>query len=387
VALRDGAEEEECTDADRHDPPEHDGPPASGAWSLAGLGSERPALYGFLASALVISRHVDPSDLTRAKEIRTPALVITWRTACGGDPMRATFLSLLLLLLVLPAWAEEPTDAELEGARTVLGTYADLVNARQLDRLGTLFRQDVDYRSESWVHVQGVEAIADALREAVAAKPKMRLEIEPGEARRVTPTVIQVDGRYRMWDTPDATPYEGGLTVTCVQDGGAWKIATLRDWSDEPSPRQALFDKLDWLMGSWEGKSLDVPFRVDATLTPGGGFLHIAMEFGSKDEEHVGISTLIGLDASTNTVRSWHFMHDGASGSGEWTVGTKVLEGKVRFVTRDGEIVDSVRRFALRPDGSLVIETKERRMGDEVLPALDPIVLKRAATASEPSGS
>lgn len=301
--------------------------------------------------------------------------------------MRAAVLSLVLLVLLIPVWAEEPADPELEGARAMLSTYAQLVNERKFDAVGGLFADDVDYRSESWVHVQGVDAITKSLREAATAKPEMRLEIEPGAARRVAPTVIQVDGRYRMWDAADAVPNQGGMTVTCVQDGAAWKIATLRDWADEPTPREALFDRLAWLMGSWEGTSMDVPFRMNVALTPGGGFLHLAMEFGAKGEEPIGISTLIGFDASTNTVRSSHFMYDGGSGQGTWTVSVGVLEGKVRFVSGSGDVVNSVRRLALSEDGSLVIETKERRMGDEALPAFEPIVMKRVGAKTETAGS
>jgi len=291
-------------------------------------------------------------------------------------PMRAALFSLLLLLLVLPAWAEEPAD----GASATLTAYARLVNERQFDQLGQLFADDVDYRSESWVHVKGVEAITTALREACEAKPGLRLEIEAGDVRQIASNVAQVDGRYSLRETSDATPLTGGMTVTCVQSGATWKIATLRDWADVVTRRDGLFHSLDWMMGSWEGESMDVPFRVNAALTPGGGFVHFAMEFGAKDEEPTGISTLFGFDASTNTVRSWHFLNDGGTGSGTWTVGAREMVGKVRFVTGDGVVIDSVRRLALADDGSLVVETTERHVGDQVLPALETIVLKRVTT-------
>lgn len=297
----------------------------------------------------------------------------------------ASALSLLLLLIFVPAWADDAPDKEIEGARAVLSTYAKLVNERRLDALATVFVKDVDYRSESWIHVQGVKDITAALRKAVQEKPGMRIDLKAGTARRIAPSVVQVDGRYTLWDGPDAVPSEGGLTVTCVNGDGAWKITTLRDWADEPTPREVLFTRLDWLMGTWQGTSMDVPFRLKAALTPGGGFLHLAMEFGGKDDVPVGISTLIGLDASTGAVRSWHFMHDGGMGEGTWAVGDHVLEGSVRFVSGDGKVVESVRRLALRDDGSLVIETKERHVGDRALPAGKPIVMTRVN--SEAAGS
>lgn len=292
--------------------------------------------------------------------------------------MRTALFSLLLLLLVVPAWAEDPAD----GASATLSTYARLVNERQFDRFGELFADDVDYRSESWVHVKGVEAITTALRDACKAKPELKLEIETGDARQISPKVTQVDGRYSLREAPDATPLTGGLTVTCVQDGATWKIATLRDWADVVTRRDAVFNDLAWMMGSWEGESMDVPFHVNAALTPGGGFLHFAMEFGAEGEVPTGISTLFGFDASTNTVRSWHFLNDGGTGTGTWTLGARAIEGTVRFVTGDGVVIDSKRRLALSEDGSLVVETTERKVGDQVLPALEPIVLKPVADAA-----
>ena len=292
--------------------------------------------------------------------------------------MRTALFSLLLLLLVVPAWAEDPAD----GASATLTTYARLVNERQFDRFSQLFADDVDYRSESWVHVKGVEAITAALRDACKAKPDLKLEIEAGDVRQIASNVAQVDGRYSLLETTDAMPLTGGLTVTCVQDGGAWKIATLRDWADVVTRRDAVFNGLAWVLGSWEGESMDVPFRVEAAMTPGAGFLHFAMEFGAEDEVPTGISTLFGFDASTNTVRSWHFLHDGGTGSGTWTLGTREILGTVRFVTGDGVDIDSKRRLALGEDGMLVVETTERRVGDQVLPAMEPIVLKPAADAA-----
>jgi len=292
--------------------------------------------------------------------------------------MRTALLSLLLLLLVVPAWAEGSAD----GASATLTTYARLVNERQFDQFGQLFADDVDYRSESWVHVKGIEAITTALRAACDAKPGLKLEIEAGDVRQIASNVAQVDGRYSLREAPDATPLTGGLTVTCVQDGGTWKIATLRDWADVVTRRDAVFNDLAWVLGSWEGESMGVPLRVKSAMTPGAGFLHFAMEFGAEDEVPTGISTLFGFDASTNTVRSWHFLNDGGSGSGTWTLGARTIEGKVRFVTGDGVVIDSLRRLSLSEDGSLVVETTERKVGDQVLPPLEPIVLKPAADAA-----
>ena len=291
----------------------------------------------------------------------------------------------LLLLLLLPtrAWAEEPVDRQLDGARATLGAYARLVNGRKLDELERVLTNRVDYRSESRVHVQGSAAVAKALREACDAKPDFRIAIEAGAARRISPTVALVDGRWRTWDATDATPQEGGLTATCVREGNVWRIAALREWVDELTPREALFQDLAWLQGSWEGKSQGVAFRIDAALTPGGGFLHLAMQFGGSAEDAIGLSTLFGLDASTRSVRSWHFLHDGAHGQGTWTVRARKLEGKVRFVSAGGEVVHSVRRITLRDDGSLVFETKERRIGDKVLPALKPVQLKRVVNKED----
>ena len=301
--------------------------------------------------------------------------------------MRRALLLALPLLLLVPAWAGEPGDAQVEAARATLGRYAELVNEHKLDELATLFTDEVDYRSESWIHVQGPDAIVKALKEAYATKPDLRLEIEVGEARRVSKAVVMIDGRWKMWRAPDARPFEGGLTATCVQEDAGWKIAALREWTDERTRRQGLFDGLAWLMGSWTGESQNVPLRVEVSPTPGRGFVHVAMAFGAKEKEPTGLSTLIGLDASTDTVRSWHFLHDGGFGQGTWTVGAKQLDGKVRFVLGDGRVVQSVRRISLDADGSLRLETLERHVGEKALAALEPVVLKPVTTKVDAAAS
>jgi sarcosine oxidase delta subunit len=290
--------------------------------------------------------------------------------------MRYALLLVLMLGLLATASADEGQDEQLAAARATLENYAQFVNERKLDDLRTLFTDEVDYRSESWIHVQGCKAITDALRKSISEKPELRLEIEAGAAHRVSANVVIVDGTYRFQGAANETSLKGGLTATLVREGADWKIAALRDFVDVPAPRAALFEQLAWLQGSWAGKSMDVPFRVDVNPTPGGGFLHMAMEFGEKGGDVAGLSTIIGLDASTKKVRSWHFLNDGASGDGTWTLGEQALEGKVRFVTRDGQVIDTVRRLSLQKDGQLLMETTERRSGDQVLPAGDPVRLQ-----------
>ncbi len=287
-------------------------------------------------------------------------------------------LVLGLLGLLGVAAADEGDDAQLAAARAKVEDYARLVNARHFDELRGLFTDDVDYRSESWIHVQGWKALTNALREAVKKDPEFRLDLEIGTAQRVSKGVVLVDGRWALLKSPEGRPLTGGMTCTLASEGEQWKIAAMRDWTDKPNQREDLFRALDWIQGAWTGESLDVPFTINASLTPGGGFLHMAMEFGGG-EEKTGLSTLIGLDASTNTVRSWHFMHDGATGEGSWAVAERELEGTVRFVTTAGDIIDSVRRITLNGDGQLVLETKERKVGEKVLPPLDPVVLTRAS--------
>jgi ketosteroid isomerase-like protein len=286
-------------------------------------------------------------------------------------------IGVLVLGVLTTASAEEPPDPRLAPVGVLLGQYSDLVNERQFDRVSDVFTKDVDYRSDSWIHVQGCKAIADALREAIKDKPALKLTLEPGAVRRVSADVVLLDGRWSLKRAQDEPTLHGGLTATCVREGAGWKIAALRDWNDQPDPRALLFEELSWLQGSWKGTSMDVPFTVKIYPTPGGGFLHIAMEFGANKDDVTGLSTIIGLDASTRTIRSWHFLNDGASGEGTWKLGENAMEGNVRLVTRTGEIIESARRLSLQKDGQLLMETTKRTIGTEVLAPLDPVRLQR----------
>jgi hypothetical protein len=193
-------------------------------------------------------------------------------------------------------------------------------------------------------------AAASGERESGAAP-----EFQVGETtlRMITPDVVVEDGSVDVILPGRAIPLEGWFSAIWVRDGGAWKLACVRESEQPAAPTGDMLEDLDWMVGEWtlvpegDGKAagasaMEMKVRWDA----GRAFLIREARLTSPDDADgpsgngqaaVDLQQRIGWDPLVGRIRSWGFTTDGSRAEATWF--------------RDG---DSwvVRGTAVLPDGT-----------------------------------
>lgn len=158
-----------------------------------------------------------------------------------------------------------------------------------------------------------------------------RPEIRVGETRVrfVTPDVVIEDGSVDVVIPGSKTPLEGGFSAIWVKQGGAWKLAGIREAERLVTLGADALDDLDWMVGDWtlvpeDGAAKDaVPaMAMSVRWDAGHAFLvrDVRLDSPASAAEKVGVDVQqrIGWDPLVGRVRSWSFSTDGARSEATW---------------------------------------------------------------------
>jgi len=146
---------------------------------------------------------------------------------------KAAVVSLALLATACPA-AAAPPDAVAASAVLQHG-YVGAWDRADPTAIAALFAPDGDFTNPTGFHATGRAAIGAFYAQAFAAGyAGSHGGFKPLRARYVARDVIVIDGEWSIRDahTPEgaARPGEQGLaTAILVRNGGAWRIAALRE--------------------------------------------------------------------------------------------------------------------------------------------------------------
>lgn len=260
-----------------------------------------------------------------------------------------------------PAKGDDPKASLDETAvHKALEEFVTAFNAGDAKTLSAALTENAEYIDDESNRVQGRAEIGDMLGKYFAANKGAKLQITPDGARTVAPGVVVEDGESVITVPDKKTQSVRKFTLVYAKVGGAWKIASVREYPEEPEvvTAEERLQELAWFVGEWVDEGGDslvtnvVRFSPDKT--------HLIREYTVKQEGEVLLKGMqwIGVDPLTGNIKAWSF--DSAGGRSESTWAKTGNDWLVRStgVTSDGD--ESGATYIFKPVGKDRIELKVR---------------------------
>jgi uncharacterized protein (TIGR02246 family) len=279
------------------------------------------------------------------------------------------------------------TDASGRGAtedekviRAVDDAFVREYNQGDSQALAARFTEDAEAIEADGERYQGRDLIGRRFAETFAESPGVKISLEIGAIRFLTPDVAKEEGRSLITSAKGqrlVRPY----TVLYVKRGGRWLISSVREESEPQLGARAHLKELNWMIGEWVDEGQDSVVRFDCRWSPDGNFVLRGITVKVQGKPVLTVSQRIGWDPVARQIRSWDFDSEGGFGEGKWS--------------RDGERW-VIRHTATSPEGTTAtgvnIMTRERPdlvrwvstarvLGDESFPDEESYVLVRVPPA------
>jgi uncharacterized protein (TIGR02246 family) len=262
--------------------------------------------------------------------------------------------------------------------------------------LAALFTDDAEAIEAEGDRLQGREPIERRFAETFAASPGVKIAIEIGAIRFLSPDVAKEEGQTVITPAKEARqvrPY----TVLFVKREGRWLISSVREESDPLiSPHDRLRD-LEWIIGDWVDQAPESEVRVNCRWSEDGNFLIRSFTVKRQGKPVMSVTQRIGWDPLARRIRSWEFDSEGGFGEGTWSRDGERWVVKHTGVQPEGVAASSTNVMVRERTDLVRWSSTDRVLGDESIPGSNLYVLVRvpppprapttgrAATPSSPS--
>lgn len=212
----------------------------------------------------------------------------------------------------------EPSAAEQE-IHKASASYAEAVNAGNVEGVLALWTEDADYVDELGNEFKGKAAIAKMVKENIENPKRGKLTIEVATVRFPAETVAIEDGVLHL-SLPTGVKESTKYTAVWVKKEGKWLLSSVRDLSGAApadSPASNLVP-LQWLVGTWASEETSAPVEIHCQWALAEKFLRITFHVSPPEGGKVEVEQLVGWDPASNQVRSWVFDSHGGYGQGAW---------------------------------------------------------------------
>jgi uncharacterized protein (TIGR02246 family) len=242
--------------------------------------------------------------------------------------------------------------------------------------LAALFTDDAEAIEAEGDRYQGRGLIERRFADTFAASPGVRIAIETGSIRFLSPDVAKEEGSTLISPTKDthlARPY----TVLFVKRGGQWRISSVRE---DPDPMVRPHDRLkdlEWMIGDWVDEGSDSEVRVNCRWSERGNFLMRTFTDKRRGKAVMTVSQRIGWDPLAHCFRSWEFDSEGGFGEGTWSRDGERWVVKHRGIRPEGVAGSSTNIMVRERPDMVRWSSIDRVLGDESVPGSQGYLLVR----------
>ncbi len=200
--------------------------------------------------------------------------------------------------------------------------------------------------------------------------------------RIVGPIAIQ-EGR-RITTSKDGS--FSAIRYICVfsKTDRGWRIASLRDISDDPAPTPGEFlQPLAWLIGDWINEGADARVKISYRWSEDKNFILGEVEVTKQDQVVMKSSQRIGWDALHGTPRSWTFDSDGGYAEASWTQVEDTWVVRSSAVMPDGQTGSAILKITNGEKGRYVMTGSNRIIGNVMEDDYEITVVKKSPSAGK----
>ncbi len=225
--------------------------------------------------------------------------------------------------------------------------------------------------------------------------PRPDFQVHDTTLRFLTPDCAIEDGMIDVAVPSVATPHLGRYSAIWVRQGGAWKLACLRETRLPGAGGAAQLADLDWMVGDWTvadnapadpkappRPTIDVSVRWNAGRT----FLLRDMKItpaaatAGGDAEAAApmhVTQRIGWDPLTRQIRSWVFSADGGHGEAFWSRDGGSWLARTTAVLPDGSQTASLNVYTYDGKDRCTWQSFHTHAGGEHLPPVNMTMIRK----------
>jgi uncharacterized protein (TIGR02246 family) len=279
-----------------------------------------------------------------------------------------------------PAAAKASADEA--DVHTALTAFVDAFNESDTKKIAAALSPSAEFIDDSSSRVEGSAAIADLLGKFFAANKGAKLQVTPEGARTIAPGVVVEDGESVVTVPEKKTESIRKITIVYAKVDGAWKVASMREYPEEPEviTAEERMKDLEWFLGEWVDEGGDTIIQNSVRLSPDK--THLIREFSVKKEGSDVLKGMqwIGVDPLTGNIKAWSFDGDGGRSESTWTKNGSEWLVRSTGVTSDGD--ESGATYIFKPVSKDRIELKvmHKVVGDTVEADATVVLVRKAAS-------
>jgi uncharacterized protein (TIGR02246 family) len=234
------------------------------------------------------------------------------------------------------------------------------------DEVAAMFLSKGELIDEQGTVYQGQKEIKELLTAFFVKFPGTQMKNEI-QSIRVLGTIAIQEG-VRVTTATDGTGATIRYTSVLAKTDQGWRIASLRDFRDEPSPTPPtpgeLLNPLAWLVGDWINEGSDARVKISYKWSEDNNFILGEILVTKSDQVVMKSSQRIGWDALLGAPRSWTFDSDGGFAEATWTQVEDAWIVRSSAVMPDGVTGSAILKITSGESGRFVMSGSNRIIGN-----------------------
>jgi uncharacterized protein (TIGR02246 family) len=273
----------------------------------------------------------------------------------------------------------QPAQADDQPIRLAGDAFVKAYNAGDAKAVAALFLADGEIVNQARKSVQGQKAVEQVFGRCFQNHPKSKIKVSIESIRLLGPTTAVEDGTSTVTAPSGQVIEQNRYMVVYVKQDGAWRMATARDLPNQQAASSEEMKGLHWLIGNWVDESPGT--TVTTAYRPSEDGRVILSEFHVQIGGKPAMNGMqrISWDPHTGKLHSWVHDSEGGFAEGVWTRNGNQWIVKTSGVTHDGQPASATNVLTHVAKDRMTWQSRDRVVGDEVVPNIEPIVVVRKA--------
>jgi hypothetical protein len=136
---------------------------------------------------------------------------------------------------------------------------------------------------------------------------------------------------------------------------------------------------LDWLAGSWAGKTENGAVEFSCKFTKNDAFLVRSFRIVNQSETSMSGMQVIAWDPSQEAIRSWTFDSNGGFGEDIWTQADDRYTMRSKYILPDGGTGSAINVMTFVDNDTFQWKSTNREIDGELQPDTDDVVISRVS--------
>lgn len=264
---------------------------------------------------------------------------------------------------------DRPTDRE--AIRATVKSFVEAFEKGESTKAVSFLTEGAELIPDDAPPIRGRKALQEAIASIFAKSPGHKIALEQASLRFTSSVTAIEDGIMKTTVRAQA-PISQRYTLQYVKEDGKWVISSIREWAHD----EGRFNDLEWLIGSWQGKSNDAEIKTSYEWLGNKAFIRGNIVMRQKDRS-VSAMQIIGLDPSSGELHIWIFESDGGYAQGTCTRDGDTWAFETKGVLADGGALGARNLLHRVNNDTITWQPVNLRFGNEQVSDLPPIKVTR----------